>query len=66
MISYNLKTLAKESGLSYKCFLREFNILMSDEIVRKEFGSYRNRLLSKKQLKILVSNISYIEHIKID
>jgi len=66
MRHYNLKSLAIESGLSYNNFVREYKSLLSDYEISREFGVYRNRKFTKKQLRILVENISYIEHIKID
>jgi len=64
IIKHNYKTLAIESGLGYKSFLKEVNTMLSDPDIKSKFGKYRRRQLTKVQLNLLIDNISFLEHLK--
>jgi len=63
---YNYKQLSNKSGLNYNIFLREVQICLSDPNISEQFGNYRRKILTRRQLKILIENISFIEHLKTD
>ena len=60
---YNIKTLAKEIGISKNSFRIALNIMLSDETLRKEFGRYRFKRFTRVQYNLIVKNIPEADHL---
>jgi len=50
---YNKSSLAAKHFPSYKIFLSQFKAMLSDDSIKKEFGSYAGKCFTPKQLQII-------------
>lgn len=61
----NKKSLAAAVGVSPRILNKEIRSMLSDQNIAREFGSYKYRRFTLRQLQIMKQNIAILENIQI-
>ncbi len=61
----NKKSLAAAVGVSPRILNKEIRSMLSDQSIAREFGSYKYRRFTLRQLQIMKQNIAILENISI-
>jgi hypothetical protein len=62
----NKKSLAAAVGVSPRILNNEIRSMLSDQKIAREFGSYKYRRFTLRQLQIMKQNIAILENIQIE